>query len=82
VLVKRRETLSVERRADTKRNEEHSKELAQAAVHEGSPVVVFDRTRGLQAKTEIILQHSLSLAMLDWNSFWSGTELSHTSTRK
>src|SRR4030095_5346747 len=46
------------------------------------PVVVFDRIRGLQAKREIILQHSLSFAMLDWNSFWSGTELSHTKHKK
>ena len=41
MLVKRRETLSVERRADTKRNEKHSKELAQNAVHEGSPSCSF-----------------------------------------
>src|SRR4030095_471244 len=52
-------------------------ERARATLDVEVPVLFFDRFRRLQAKKEIILQHSLSLAMLARNGRWSETEVSH-----
>jgi hypothetical protein len=66
---------SVERHAETLHGPEQ--ERARATLDGEVPVLFFDRFRRLQAEKEIILQHSLSLAMLAGNGRWSETEVSH-----
>jgi hypothetical protein len=71
-------TPSVQRQTDTTRNEGQNKNsTAPLPLDRGSPRSLLDGFRRLQPKKEIILQQSLSFAMLAGNGRSSGTEVSH-----